>query len=1168
MLDAYDFVNEEFGDDFVENNRGGFGPVIAEGEGVTGSDGRYTFQVTADIARRLSTQLYTFDVVVTDINNQEVASQARVLVHKGNFLVGVRPEQFVGRAGEENRANVLVVDWASQPVANQPVQVVVAEFNRYSVQRLDPEQSYYSGRDSFYWQTTNEEIPVFTSTVTTDQAGQAVASFTPARGGVFKIYARATDADNNTMETSAFTWVSGDEFINWGQADNDRFELVAGQPAYKVGDTAHILVPHPFDGPATALVTFERGHIYDHFVVDLPNNSSQLTIPITEEMLPNIYISVVVMKGMDETNPLPSFRMGYVSLPIDPAEKLLQIEMTPDKPASEIYQPRETVAYDIQVTNARGEPVQAELSLALVDQAVLSLLPEKPGRILQDFWHNRGLAVETASGLTLAIDRFNQAIFKAKGGGGGCVDCGGFEKGFGATRLKLLDTALWVADFITDENGRGAVEAELPDNLTTWTLTGIGVTGADTLVGEDSVDIVSTKPLLVRPVTPRFFVEGDEAQIGIIVQNTTDEDLEIEMKFEAEGLIIGDWRVGQPADEGPVSGLGGEWSDQGSPTFTLGASKRLRVDYQVIVEQVSAVRLTMGAKSADKAYGDALAFDLPVYRESTPETVATAGQLVKDGSLTEAIALPDSFDPTQGDLTVDIDPSLAAGMRDGLTYLEHFPYECTEQTVSRFLPNAVTYRAYKALNLENPELAQTLPELLSIGVQRLYQYHHVDGGWGWWADDDSDPFMTAYVLLGLVEAKRAGFPVSERVLESATDYLIRRLDTPADLTQSWKANRQAFMLYVLAEAGQGDLGRTVALFEQRRQLLDLFGQAYLAMTLHLLNPGAAQLDTLLSDIHNAAVTSATGTHWAEKQTDFRAMNTDTRTTAIILAALARIQPDHPILPNAVRWLMSARSAGGYWRTTQETAWSIMGLTDWMVASGELTGNYAWKVTLNNEALGEGTVAPENIDETTKLRVEVGELLLDAINRLAIEREVLPDGLVMPDGNSPGRLYYAAYLTYYKSVEEVRALDRGIRVSREYRRVNDDFAASIAEATLGDLIEVHLTIEAPSDLHYLIVEDPLPAGAEAINTSLATTSLVDKQEAEEPRDDRRFFSHTELRDEKAVLFATYLRRGTYRYTYLIRASLPGRYHIRPTHAEEMYFPEVFGRGDGGVFTIVE
>jgi hypothetical protein len=308
------------------------------------------------------------------------------------------------------------------------------------------------------------------------------------------------------------------------------------------------------------------------------------------------------------------------------------------------------------------------------------------------------------------------------------------------------------------------------------------------------------------------------------------------------------------------------------------------------------------------------------------------------------------------------------------------------------------------------------------------------------------------------------------------------------------------------------------------------------------------------------------------------MNTDTRSTAIVIAALSRIQPDHPILPNAVRWLMTVRENGGHWETTQETAWAIIGLTDYMIATGELEGNYAWRVSLNGAEMSEGLIDKDNIDETVKLRVEVADLLADTINRLVIERDPAPS--VSSENGSPGRLYYAAYLTYYKPAEEVKALNRGIMVSRQYTLVDDaesPVGKSISRAKVGDVIQVKLTLIAPNDLHYVVVEDPFPAGAEGIDTSLATTSVVG-QAPELSRTDRYspwgrgygwwYFSHAELRDEKAVLFATYLPKGTYEYTYTIRASVPGEFRVIPTHAEEMYFPEVFGRGDGGLFKITE
>jgi hypothetical protein len=1170
----YDFTDYDFSrsDSYYY---GVYGEQIGEGEGVTDQEGRFTFEFEADITERIASQRFTFDVVITDLNNQEVAAQAQAVIHKGRFYIGLSPAQYVGQAAKENKVNVLTVDWHSQPSPQQEVQLVFSEHNWYSVQK-----QYEDG--SYYWDSVVEDIPVFTTTVTTDQNGQAVAGFTPEKGGIYKISASAADRDRNTVRSSTYMWVSGAEYVNWRQENNDRIDLVADKRQYQVGDTATILVPHPYSGTVQALVTLERGHIYDHFVTELTTNSEQLEIPISADMLPNMYVSVVVISPPTPTQPfegegqgggLPSFKVGYASLPIDTAQKQLQITLAPNKTAGQAYQPGETAEYQVKVTNVAGQPVKAELSLALVDKAVLTLAPETPGQLTSTFWRTRGLGVTTAGGLTLAIDRINLAVApEAKGGGGG------FDQGFGDIRGVFKDTALWLPDFVTNANGEGTVEVELPDNLTTWTMTGKGVTGADTLVGENTVEIVSAKPLLVRPIAPRFFVVGDEAILGLIVQNNSPAAQQVETKLEAEGLEIGDWRL---AD--------GEWQSEGTPTLEVKAGERTKVEYKVSVKDVAKTVLTMGAKSSE--YGDALTFDLPVYRFSTPETVATAGVLAEAGARTEGIVLPASFDPSQGDLTVSIDPSLAAGMRDGLTYLEHFRYECTEQTVSRFLPNVFTYRAYQQLKLENPELEKKLPGLVSLGLQRLYNQQHVDGGWGWWILDDSNPYLTAYVLLGLVEAKRAEFPVDEYVLEQAMSYLDASLVAPKDIAKAWQGNRQAFILYVLAEAGRGDLGRTTALFDQRQQL-DIFGRAYLAMAMHILEPKAKQIGTLLDDITSTAIVSATGAHWEEAQVDYYAMNTDTRSTAIIIAALSRIQPDHPLLANAVRWLMSVRENGGYWETTQETAWAIIGLTDYMVATGELEGNYVWTVTVNGKGLGEGTVDQQNIDQTTKLRLEIGDLLSDALNRLAVERDPLPPPTPPVNGGGAGggkgRLYYAAYLTYYKPVEEVKALDRGMIVSRQYFLESPSASEGqgggpITEAKVGDVIQVKLTIIAPNDLHYLIVEDPFPAGTEGIDASLATTSIVGEQ-PELTRTDtlagtgRRnpwgggygwwWFSHSELRDEKAVLFATYLPKGTYEYTYSIRASVPGQFRVIPTHAAEMYFPEVFGRGDGGLFKVME
>jgi uncharacterized protein YfaS (alpha-2-macroglobulin family) len=666
------------------------------------------------------------------------------------------------------------------------------------------------------------------------------------------------------------------------------------------------------------------------------------------------------------------------------------------------------------------------------------------------------------------------------------------------------------------------------------------------------VDIVATKDLLIRPVVPRFFVVGDQAKLAAVVNNNTAQDIQATVTFAGTGVTL---------------------ASAAAQNVTVKANDRVEVSWDVTLEDVTAADLTFtveggGLRDASKP---PLATPpqqlIPVYKYSAPETTATAGQLEEANSVLEAISLPRRFDVTQGELDVQIDPSLAASMTGALTYLEHFPYECTEQTVSRFLPNVLTFRALKALGLTDPALESKLNALVGEGLQRLYAKQHVDGGWGWWATDESNPYVTAYVVFGLIKAREAGFTVNDGVVNSAIAFLQGQLLTPDETLETWQLNRQAFVLYVLAEAGQGDTSATVQLFDARARL-DTYARAYLALTFRLLDPNDnTRVQTLLSDINNAAILSATGAHWREAGHDWWNMNTDTRSTAIVLDALVRLDPGNSLIPNVVRWLMVARKAEA-WETTQETAWALISLTDWMVASGELKANYDYSVTLNGNPLTSGQANAANLRESVSLQVAVADLFKDQANRLLINR-----------GAGEGRLYYTAHLNVYFPVEDVRSLNRGLTVAREYTIDTDDCGdpdqaacPSVTEARAGQDIQVKVTLIAPNDLYYVVLEDPIPAGTEAVDTSLLTTSVVGQPPELRPTDPLYYgwgwwwFSNTDLRDEKVVLFATVLPKGTYEYTYTLHASRPGVYKVIPTQAWEFYFPEVFGRGDGMVFKI--
>lgn len=1106
---------------------GGGGGVVTSGEGETDADGRIVIELPASLDDATQSMTFTVEATVTDESGQAVSGRTEVIVHKGAVYVGVRPENYVSSAGEETAFNLIAVDWDGQPVANQTISVEVVERRWSSVQEQDD-----FGRTT--WTYEVEEIPVTSGEVLTGADGEARFVFTPPNGGVFKLKARTLDERGNTSISASTVWVSSREYVSWRQQNSNRIDLIADAESYEVGDTAEILITSPFQGTTQALITVERGGVLNVERVTMDSNSYVYRLPITDEFAPNIYVSAVLVKGVDETNPVAAFRMGLIGLAVSNERKEISIEIAPDV---EQPGPGDTVTYTVRTTNYAGDPVSAEVGVGLTDLASLTLADPNSPPILGHFYGQQGLSVRTSTPLTINVDQITQTVLDTiKGGGGGFGEGGIFD-----IREEFVDTAYWNAHLVTDESGMATFSVTLPDNLTTWRLDARAVSlGGDgnMLVGQDTFDLISTKPLLIRPVTPRFFVVGDQVTLAAIVNNNTPDDLAVTVALSSQTVTSAD----------------------AEQSLSIPAGQRIRVEWDVTIPDVEAVDFAFAVQDSTGVYTDAslppLAQDgvLPVYRYEVQETVGTAGVVGAGETRTEQILLPTGFETREAYLDVSLEPSLAATTLDGLTYLQNFPYQCTEQTVSRFLPNIITYRALAAFDLQDNALRAALETNVNFGVQRLLATQKVNGGWGWFVNNDSDGLVTAYALIGLYEAQQQGFPVDDRVIERAQSFLRSTFLTAGRNVDTWRLNRQAFVLYALAHTGDPDIGRTTNLYDSRERLA-LYANAYLLMALNRINPDDTRVDTLVSDLVNAAAMSATGTHW-DGDVDRWNWNTDTRTTAIILQALIQVEPESQLLPNVVRYLVSQRTADA-WETTQETAWAVMALTDWMVASGELQPDYAYSATLNGETIHEADVTDPRADfETT---IDIAQLLTDTANTLVIDRS---------DGD--GALYYTAHLRAFLPVPEVEPLDNGIIVERRYTMGDSD--EPITSARVGDTVQVRLTIIVPNSVHYVVIDDPIPAGTDAVDPNLNTSQQIGT-ESELNVDDPLaygwgwwYFSSIEYRDEKVVLSSDYLPAGTYEYVYTIRAGLPGVYNVIPTTAYEFYFPEVYGRGAGTLFTI--
>jgi len=371
---------------------------------------------------------------------------------------------------------------------------------------------------------------------------------------------------------------------------------------------------------------------------------------------------------------------------------------------------------------------------------------------------------------------------------------------------------------------------------------------------------------------------------------------------------------------------------------------------------------------------------------------------------------------------------------------------------------------------------------------------------------------------------------------------------------------------VLAEAGQPDRGRTVALYDQR-QRLDIYGRAYLLMTLKTLGGNDERVRALVGELMSTAIMHAADAHWEEQRIDYWNMSSDMRTTALALQALVRADPSNFLIPNAVRYLMGQRDHS-HWRTTQESAVTLIALSEYIAQSGELEADYSYRAVLDGKTLKEGAVGRDNLADPISIVTALADLKLGDKSQLTLQRQTASGQ------TGKGRLYYTLRMRYYQDAATVQALDQGVGVQREYIAVASDTLSPtgklISEVKLSDVVQVRLTLTVPEDMDYFAVEDMLPAGLEPLDASLKTTSAAARDAQLESVDGETpywwYFNQTSIHDNRVALFATYLPKGTYHYTYLARATNTGTFQTLPATAYEMYAPELFGRSTGAAFTV--
>ena len=1107
--------------------------VRSQGSARTDATGVARFDVPAEIWGGEGPQRFTISATVIDANAQAVANSTDVTVHPARWYAGIRPESYIAKAGLPATVHLVTADIEANIAPNRPVTVRAIKREWVTTKEQSSRGRYYHS------EPVDTEIESWT--VTTGADGEARITFTPPEAGSYRLIVESEDEEGRVARASRYLWVTGSQWARWRVRTDDIIDLVADRESYEVGDVAEVLVPAPFPG-ATALITVERGRILSTEVRTFETNSEVLRIPIEDNHVPNVYVGVVLYRPPTDADPIPRYNIGYIELPVSTASRELEVRIKPDR---ERASPGETVRYEVEVTDWLGRGVEAEVSVAIVDEAVLSLADEVGPDGMAAFWFQRALGVFTGTSLAVSVDRTNDVIREPESE----EELAG--KGAGAdprVRSDFRHTALWIGQLTTDENGRASFELQLPDNATTWRAQARAVSGARQF-GEATSELLVTQPLLVRPALPRFLRVGDEVTLRTLVRNGTLATRDVTVTIAAEGVVLeDDARLTVPI------------APDGSTMFAWPA--------RVVEAGTATVRFTAVATGG---YGDAVELSLPVHLDVTPETTATGG--VVDGAVAvEAVYLPDYVIPDSGSLELSLQGSLVGALDVELGNFDPKRWEGYERMASRVIATIAVERAQGSLTAA--QAGQLRTDLTALVDGQRY-----DGGWPWCRNRcQTSLWVTAWVLVALGEASDAGHAVPEHTLVNITRLVANHVNRWTDYQRPPNPNQHAFLLYALAKGGVGDstsatAGAMRAIVEQDRTKLTSWGRAYLVLGLLAAGhePGDTAVRILLNDLSVRAIASAHGNHWEDGRWAGSMHGRAVRTTALVLRALTEAEPRHPLIEETARWLVVARSTGR-WQTTVERAQAMASLGAFADLTGENRGIYDYNVLLNTAIVLEGTFdVPAGVyrDGTT---VALEELPLGEITRVQFQR----------DASREGRLYYGLNLRYVTPAQEIEALNRGFAVSHRYTLL-DDPDTPVTSAPLGAVVRVTVTVLAPHERLYTRVEDALPAGLEPIDPRLNIVSPELRQQLEQDRarafhdNAPKYFApwyawyynpwdHVDIRDDRVTLLASRLPAGVHEYVYYARATTPGDFFVAPAYAEETYFPEVFGRSDSSRFTV--
>ena len=1124
-FDGFDFDGRDHWDYWWEPE-GASSESIGNAQTKLDGDGFATIEVplgTLDLSE--GPQRIDLEAEVADVDQQTVTGRASVRIEASDVYAGVKIDNSFAGTGETIVADVVAVKAADgTAAAGVPLKV------RWLRRTWEAVAVDAAGGGSTF---SNEQKDVeVASSIVTSGAAPTKVSYTPTQSGLYLAEVVATNAAGKTATARAHFWIWGDG-ASWAE-DPAIVQLVADKTTYVPGETAKIIVQSPFP-EARAIVTVEKSGVIAKQVLALTGSAPVVQVPITEDMQPNAYVSVMLLGNKKSgTATLPESRIGYTRFAVSTADKQLTVAVDGDRKS---YLPGEKVKTAIKVTDSAGKGVKGLVTFMAVDEGVLSLTGYQTPDLNASFYAERPLAVSTNDSrkrVWAKMTPLEDGMKSDWGGDGGTGEATNYRTAFATTAAFLPDVEL-------ASDGTAEVEFDLPDNLTTFRLMAVAAT-VDGHFGSGESKIEVKKPLLVRSGLPRFISAGDS--------------------FEARATV----QAVDPTMAGPVEvslSMAGpvELDGPATQTVQLEVGKATPVVFKAHAKGPGQASFGFKVRHPSLAReADAVEVQVPVQWPAVTRTASLTGTIGKNGTKAEyPLQIPDFVRGDVGGLDVTVYSTQLAELIPSLQYLLTYPYGCVEQTTGGTLPLVALRELMGDFALPGID-SKTVLTRAQAGLDRLRMMQTWSGGIAYWpGETNPHPWGSVYAGMALVKAsKMPGLSVPQSSIDRLLGYLRDILKGQAAAgQQEWLAEMDVvkpFAAYVLALAGTPEASYHATLFEQRAALPD-FGKVLLALAVHEAKGDAKMIDTLLDEvIANVRVDGDRASMKAsERRYYWSTMDSDLRTSALLLMALSAARPDSPLVPQLARGILAERK-NGEWVSTQENAFAALALGTYFTKAERPTGKWSATVRIGDQIVAKAELSGTDLQPT--------------VVHLAMEdaKKVNGKTLTITRDGDPGPVFYNLGFAYAPAEVPKAAYSKGFTVTRALVHASGpDVGKPVVDLHAGDLVKVTLTVDTLETRRYVAVDDPLPAGLEPVTLDFATTAKAyaaavgDANESENYWDYTPTFNHVEQKDDRVTLFADYMESGSHTHSYLARATTSGTFLGPATRVHEMYHPETFGQG---------